>query len=302
MVSVVIPTYNRKEPLMETLKAFSKQTFKDFEVVIIDDGSSDGTKEAIDKNNFPFEIRYFFQGNKGPAAARNRGIREAKNEIILFTDADIIPGPELLAEHLESHKKGGENLAVLGYMEWDPRIKLTPFRKYIADYHLAYPRIKDENNVEFGFFYTGNISVYKKFLIQTGFFDETFPHAAYEDTEFSYRLHKSGMRIILNRKAFAYHNHPIDFKSYQKTVVCRGESTVVLAQKVPSLKRKASYNETKNPVRYFFKKLILNDISVSFLVEAICFLDKLMIPLPKICYAKIMDYHRIKGIKQAKNK
>jgi len=302
MFSVVIPTYNRKKSLIETLKAFSRQTFKDFEVVIIDDGSSDGTKEAIDKSNFSFKIRYFLQENKGPAAARNRGIGEARNKIIFFTDADIIPCPELLAEHFESHKKGGENLTVLGYMEWDPRIKLTPFRKYIANYHLAYPRIKDENNVKFGFFYTGNISAYKSFLIKGGFFDETFPYAAYEDTEFSYRLHKMGMKMILNKKAFAYHNHPIDFKSYQKTVINRGESAVVLVQKVPVLKRKASYKETKNPFRYFFKKTILNDFSVPVLVNIICFLDKLMVPLPNIFYSKIMDYHRVKGIKQANEK
>lgn len=302
MFSVVIPTYNRKESLIETLKAFSKQTFKDFEVVIIDDGSNDGTKEVVDNGKFPFQIRYFFQKNQGPAAARNRGIREARSEIILFVDADIIPCPELLAEHWKSHQPGGENLAVLGYMEWDPRIKLTPFRKYIADYHLAYPRIKDENNVEFGFFYTGNISVYRSFLEKGGFFDETFPYPAYEDTEFSYRLHQLGMRIVLNKKAFAYHNHPIDFKSYQKTVVCRGESAVVLAQKVPLLKRKVSYRETRNPFRYFLKKMILNDFFTPVIVEIISFLDKLMIPLPKICYAKIMDYHRVKGIKQAKNK
>ena len=108
--------------------------------------------------------------------------------------------------------------------------------------------------------------------------------------------------MILNKKAFAYHNHPIDFKSYQKTVINRGESAVVLVQKVPVLKRKASYKETKNPFRYFFKKTILNDFSVPVLVNIICFLDKLMVPLPNIFYSKIMDYHRVKGIKQANEK
>jgi len=105
MFSVVIPTYNRKKSLIETLKAFSRQTFKDFEVVIIDDGSSDGTKEAIDKSNFSFKIRYFLQENKGPAAARNRGIGEARNKIIFLLTLISSPARNYWQSILKAIKK-----------------------------------------------------------------------------------------------------------------------------------------------------------------------------------------------------
>ncbi len=301
-LSVVIPTYNKKDNLIEGLNTLSRQSYKNFEVIVIDDGSSDGTKEAIRRREFPFKINYFFQNNKGPSSARNLGIKKARGEIIFFIDADIVCSENLLAEHIESHKKGDESLVVLGYMEWDPRIRLTPFRKYIGDYHLAYYRITNDNDVDWGFFYTGNISAYKSFLVKGGCFDECFPCAAYEDTEFSYRLHKLGMRIILNRKAIAYHNHIVDFKSYQNTMLRRGKAASFLVEKVPPLKYKANCQETKNLIRLFFKRIIFNDFVVPVITEIINFLDKLMIPLPKLFYSKIMEYHRVQGIKTGRDR
>jgi len=299
-LSIVIPTYNRKDALIEVLKALSQQSYKNFEVIIIDDGSSDGTKRALDNLNLPLKVKYIFQENKGPSSARNLGIKNSSGEVILFTDADIICCKELVEEHIKSHQRDNENLVVLGYMEWDPRIKSTPFRKYLTDYHLSYSKIEDDSNVFWGFFYTGNISAHKSFLLRGGLFDEDFPCAAYEDSEFGYRLHKFGVRIILNRKAFAYHYHPMDFKSYQKTMFRRGRAAAFLAKKVPPLKHKANYKETKNPIRLFFKRIILNKPVMFFTVEIINFLDKLMVPFPKMVYSKIMEYHRIQGVKAGK--
>lgn len=297
-LSVVIPTYNRKDALVETLKAFSRQSYKDFEVIIVDDGSTDGTGEIIKKLNLPFEIQYIFQQNKGPASARNLGIKHSKEEIIFFTGDDIILSNNLLEEHIKNYYNSGENLAVLGYTQWAPQIKITPFKKYIANYHFAYSSINNKEDVYWGYFFTSNISIYKKLLEKAGLFDEEFPYAAYEDTELGYRLSQQGMKMIFNKEAIAYHNHNMNFKSYQRTMLNKGISSVILVKKVPSLKRKASFKETKNPIKLFFKKLIFNVFVISILTEIICFLDKLFVPLPKVCYAKIMDYYRVQGIKK----
>ncbi len=300
-ITVVIPTYNKKDILLETLAAFTKQTYNDFEIIIIDDGSNDGTKEAIKGLRLPFAIRYFFQKNKGPATARNLGIKKAKGQIIVLVDDDIIPTKNFLDEHVKFHKRGDEKLVVLGYSKWDPRIKMTPFRKYITKYHLAFKNITDRNNVDWCYLYSGNVSARKGFFIKGDLFDESFPHAAYEDTELGYKLHKLGMKMIFNKNAIGYHYHPIDFKSYQKTMFCRGRSAVVLAKKVPQLERKASCNETKNPLRYLLKRIAFNDFILKPTVEIINFLDKLYIPFPKIIYTKILGYYRIKGIKDMRS-
>jgi len=114
-VSVIIPTYNRKEILERTLRTYSDQTYpKDkFEVIVIDDGSTDGTEHVVKSlvGGSNYKLRYFRQDNKGPAAARNLGINEAAGEIVLITGDDCIPDPKLIEEHVRYHDlNAGENV------------------------------------------------------------------------------------------------------------------------------------------------------------------------------------------------
>lgn len=299
-ISVVIPTYNRREKLVNTLRAFGRQSFDDFEVIVVDDGSSDGTGEMVNKIEWPFKTKYFFQRNRGPAAARNLGVSQAVGEIIFFTGDDIIPSNNLLGEHIKKHTPGNKRIAVLGYTRWAPQIKMTPFRSYIADYHFAYPTIKDENNVNWGLFYTSNISVHKSFLEEAGLFDEDFPFAAYEDTELSYRLAQKGLKIIFNKDALADHDHEISFKNYQKTMFNKGQAAVILANKVPALSRKANYCQTNNLLKLALKQLTFNKITLPALTRAVCLLDDLSVSLPQSVYVKILDYYRIAGINYQK--
>lgn len=301
-ISIIIPTYNRKDVLIKTLKTFTQQSHDDFEIIIVDDGSEDGTKEAIERLNLSFKLRYFFQNNKGPASARNLGIKKAKEDIIFFTGDDIIPSPDLLKEHIYLHEQKNEKLVVLGYTQWAPQIKITPFRKYIANYHFNYSAIIDHENVNWRYFYTSNISMNKNFLEKTGLFNEEFSYAAYEDSELAYRMSQWGMKMIFNKKAIAYHNHPVDFKGYQKTMINRGKSLILLAKKIPELGKNINCLETKNPIKLFFKKIIFNRLILFFIVGIISFLDKLMTPIPIIVYSKIMNYYRLQGIKSYNGK
>lgn len=87
MISVVIPTYNRYSFLEKAVKSVLKQSLKDFELIVVDDGSEDGTRKLI--QSFPDErIRYFYQGNRGVSVARNKGIVESKGDLIAFLDSD----------------------------------------------------------------------------------------------------------------------------------------------------------------------------------------------------------------------
>lgn len=87
MVSVIIPTYNREKTIMKSLQSVLEQTFTDIEVIIVDDGSTDNTKQIIKSINDD-RIRYIYQDNKGACSARNRGIKEARGEYIAFQDSD----------------------------------------------------------------------------------------------------------------------------------------------------------------------------------------------------------------------
>lgn len=87
-VSVVIPTYNNATLLHETLDGVGRQTFKDFEIIVVDDGSTDNTAEAV--RGYGAKVCYAYQPNQGPAAARNRGVGLARGEFIAFCDHDDV--------------------------------------------------------------------------------------------------------------------------------------------------------------------------------------------------------------------
>lgn len=86
-VSVIIPTYNEEDVIKECLRSLNKQNYKDFEVIVVDDGSIDKTLERIQDTRYG--IRVFKQRHKGAGAARNLGARRAKGEILVFVDADM---------------------------------------------------------------------------------------------------------------------------------------------------------------------------------------------------------------------
>jgi glycosyltransferase involved in cell wall biosynthesis len=110
-VSVCIPTYNREKLLKETLDSVFAQNYKDFEVVIVDDGSTDGTKEMLENNGY--KVRYFRQKNSGDASARNRLIQEAQGNYITFLDSDDLLFPDSL-ERLVTEMRGRDDLIVYG--------------------------------------------------------------------------------------------------------------------------------------------------------------------------------------------
>ena len=98
-VSVNIPVYNGKEYIRETLESVLKQTYSDFEIIIIDDGSTDETSQIIKEYNDP-RIKYFFQENQGIGKARNAAIRKSGGEYIAFLDQDDLWLPDKLAEQI----------------------------------------------------------------------------------------------------------------------------------------------------------------------------------------------------------
>src|SRR5262245_53142880 len=116
-ISVVVPTYNRAASLRRLLNALEGQTYpvERFEVVVVDDGSTDGTREAVRRMHMSFTLRLVEQAHGGPSAARNRGVQAAIGELIVFVDDDVVPAPDLLDEHARSHALGSD-LVVIGPM------------------------------------------------------------------------------------------------------------------------------------------------------------------------------------------
>jgi glycosyltransferase involved in cell wall biosynthesis len=239
VVSVVIPTYERLDVLPEVLAALEGQRGAPaFEVILVDDGSGDGTAELLEAYRGPLALIFLRQPHRGPAAARNLGVERARGELIAFLGDDTVPAGDWLARHVAAHAARADRqpLAVIGYTAWHPRMRLTSFLRYINDHGLqfGYALIDDAENVPFNFFYTSNISLPRD-LLRREPFDLGFPYAAWEDIELSYRLRRHGLSMVYEPAARVAHHHPTDFDRFTVRQERAGESAVVFYRLHPEL-------------------------------------------------------------------
>lgn len=274
VITVIIPTYDRKDVLSKALHAYEDQTLPQdrFEIIVVDDGSTDGTKDAVEeiKKTRP-NVRRLHQPHGGPAKARNLGIEKASSGLVLFTGDDCIPDKNLLLEHLGLHEAGGA-IAVLGHVDWHPDLEITPFMSYInTDVQFSYPKIKETpENVPFGYFYTSNVSIPKRYLEMAGVFDADFTEAVWEDVELGYRMWKSGVRIVYNPAAVAYHYHAVGVGDYVRRQIRAGRAAALLYKKHPEMVDSLRVTKTANPeVRFRFYQALLDYYYVAGLQEAL---------------------------------
>ncbi len=209
--SIVIPTYNRQPILEKCLRALEQQHLPPhspvtgYEVVVVDDGSTDGTVGWLQSHadDFP-HVRLFQQEHKGPAAARNLGVQQAKGETIIFIDSDLVVLDGFLQAHADGLLKGERETgsshpprcftygAVINTANFDNPTS-EPYK--ITDFSAAY-------------FATGNVAIARHWLETAGLFDTRFQLYGWEDLELGVRLKQLGLKLIKCPAAVGYHWHP----------------------------------------------------------------------------------------------
>jgi glycosyltransferase involved in cell wall biosynthesis len=216
-VSVVVPTYNRLPRLRRVLDALAAQTYpaSRFEVVVVSDGSSDGTEDHLGQRRDPFELVGVAQSNAGPAAARNRGVQLASGSLLLFVDDDVVAAPTLLEQHVASHDR--PDLVVIGPMLNPDGFDMSPWVRW--EQAMLYRQYDAMNRglytATFRQFYTGNASVPRESVLSQNGFDTRYRRA--EDVEFAYRLSQCGHRFLFNPDAIGYHYADRPFASWLRT-------------------------------------------------------------------------------------
>jgi glycosyltransferase involved in cell wall biosynthesis len=169
-VSVIIPTYNRESTIIRALDSVTAQTFQDYEIIVVDDCSTDNTGEVV--GNYHDERVRFVQlsENRGPGAARNEGIRQAKGRYIAFLDSDDEWAPTKLQKQVELMEDLGPEWGLCATqleIIKDGNIKVYegPDKKYLAEPFCAY--ISQRHKIQ-----TSTIMIRKEALDDVGFFDE----------------------------------------------------------------------------------------------------------------------------------
>lgn len=226
--SIVIPTYNRQPILEKCLKALESQsTNNDYEVVLVDDGSTDGTLEWLELNKAEFpHVRTFQQNHQGPAAARNLGVHQAKGDIIVFIDSDLVVTEGFLQAHAEGLNKGDERVFTYGRVINTCNFENPTSEPYkVTDFSAAY-------------FATGNVAISRHWLEKVGLFDTRFQLYGWEDLELGVRLKQLDLKLIKCPDAVGYHWHPaFNLEQIPKLIdqeIQRGKMGVLFYQKHPT--------------------------------------------------------------------
>jgi len=233
-ISVVVPTYNRIEELRTVLPSLLAQDLPAdrFEVLVCDSNSNDGTAEYLASMRAQHPNLWHVAGAySGRAMARNACIAQARGQVVLFNDSDIIASPDLLAQHWRHHEEQ-RDIAVVGL-----EVQVKSFEDYVDKRDHPEKRgalhPPGRKRLSWLYFLTGNASARRKDLLRVGCFDESFTGYGHEDLELGYRLQKAGVAILYEPRAVNYHWQDVAHEDQVEKMKLAGRSTVRFYRKHP---------------------------------------------------------------------
>ncbi|HEY0727407.1 MAG TPA: glycosyltransferase family A protein, partial [Pyrinomonadaceae bacterium] len=181
LISVIIPAYNCERFLREAVQSVLDQKYSDLEIIIVDDGSTDGTASVA--KSFPEPVRYLHQTNQGPSAARNRGIERAQGSLIAFADADDLWPADKFEQQLPYLIQDPTTDIVLG------RIQLAKW----SETDNGQTRVEEFAEPVFSV-NLGSAIIRKSVFERVGLFDETMRYS--EDVDWMMRAREGGAKIV----------------------------------------------------------------------------------------------------------
>jgi glycosyltransferase involved in cell wall biosynthesis len=205
-LSVVIPTYNRRPILEKCLRALEDQRLggplEGYEVVLVDDGSTDDTVAWLrrEADSFP-HVRLIQQDHGGPAEGRNRGVAEARGDVIVFIDSDLVVTPSFLLEHAQALQKAWDGQGNRLCFTYGAVINTSNFENPTGEPHKL-------SDLSWAYFATGNVAIDRELLERAGLFDLRFRLYGWEDLELGERLRRLGVALVRCPAAAGYHWHP----------------------------------------------------------------------------------------------
>lgn len=233
-ITVVIPTYNRSNLISLSLDSLLNQTLDGglYEVIVVDDGSTDDTQKVVEEYSGRMNVKYFYQKDEGfrAAKARNIAISNARFSICVFFDSGMLAEEQLLKKHFDVHRKyqslaliglafcfdGYETKceksvrSIIGSMPLSEAIyeieKNSVYQDCRMDYLKKHRFSLSHTSIPWLLFWTCHTSVSTKSLIDIGGFDENFNCWGGEDVELAIRLHQNGVpfKVIESAKAIHY--------------------------------------------------------------------------------------------------
>lgn len=217
-VSVIIPTHNRSRSLGHVLESLSKRRREvvSLEVVVVDDGSTDGTLDLLRGRDWGLDLKVVSQAQSGVAVARNHGARVASAPILVFIDDDIAPAAGFLTAHLDAlwETTDGVSIGRLAPSD-DPEANPPGWWRWLEwQFDKQYSEIeRGARRLDGLSLYSGNFSLSAELFWRTGGFDESVRYC--EDADLGLRLQQAGADFVLAPGAVGHHSGYRSFQSWR---------------------------------------------------------------------------------------
>ncbi|MBX3102481.1 MAG: glycosyltransferase family 2 protein [Bacteroidetes bacterium] len=207
-LSVIVPSYNGAHRILHTLEALRAQAYADYELIVVVDGSTDGTQELLAARREVQPLQLLTPPNGGRAAARNRGAAVAKGEVLFFLDDDMRPLPDVLERHAAFHHHH-PHTCLIGAQLTDPEkypSDLGRFQQYVeAGYLATVPKTLHCMPATQDYITAAHFSIARRLFEEMGGFDEALTDL--EDFDLALRLHDSGHPIWRDESIIAWHDN-----------------------------------------------------------------------------------------------
>ena len=250
-VSVIIPTYNGAHKVANALRALELQSHKDFETIVVIDGSKDNTQTLLQDSHFDLNLKIIIQSNRGRAGARNRGGRDSHGNILVFLDDDMRPARDFIQQHLDHHLEYENSILTGAQLEQYPaltsdiqRYKATMARKWSAGISSSKIRLS-ESNLHLT---AANCSLPRELFTGLGGFDERLTDL--EDIDLACRAIIRGISVFYDPTTLAWHDDFISCRSY----VIRRREYRLATEKLRTINPMAGSRFTHriNPLKKYF--------------------------------------------------
>lgn len=229
--SVIIPVFNRPDEADELLQSLTQQTLKDFEVIVVEDGSEKTCKEVVEKYSEQLDVHYFMKKNSGPGPSRNYGVERAHGEYVLILDSDcVLPEGYLAAveKGLEEHPCdafGGPDRAHESFTLVQKAISYS-MTSFFTTGGIRGGKTKMDKFYPRSF----NMGVRREVYLKLGGFSKM---RFGEDIDFSYRIVEGGYKTQLFTEAWVWHKRRTDFDKFFKQVFNSGIARINLSKRHP---------------------------------------------------------------------
>ena len=236
--SIIVPVFNRPDEVDELLESLRSQTLKDFEVVIVEDGSQIPCKDVCDKYANILDLHYYFKENSGPGQSRNYGVERAQGEYVIILDSDAVTPPGFMQaiddelKHQPTDAWGGPDAAHESFSDIQKAISYAMTSFFTTGGIRGGKKQLDKKFYPRSF----NLGVRREVYQQLGgFTTERFSKMSLygEDIDFSLRIYKNGYSCRLFPEAWLWHKRRTDFRKFWRQVYNSGYARINLWRKYP---------------------------------------------------------------------